>query len=128
MLTSVNTKAPISTTSATTQVDSALSLKADRSSTYTKAQVNAFLDAKPDDADLDLKADKLTSYTKTEVADQIAVVVASAPALLDTRTELSAALMRTMPQQSQTLWLEKDLSPALHSRARLGESRGSWLI
>ena len=90
--TSINTKAPISITYTKTEVTAALNLKADLSSTYTKTEVNAFLDAKPDDADLDLKADKLTTYTKTEVADQIAAVVGSAPALLDTLTELAAAL------------------------------------
>ena len=90
--TSINTKAPISTTYTKTQVDSALNTKADQSTTYTKTQINTFLDSKPDDADLDLKADKATTYTKTEVATQIAAVVGSAPALLDTLSELAAAL------------------------------------
>ena len=52
MQTSVNTKAPISTTYTKTQVDGAVGLKADLSNTYTKAEVNAFLDGKPDDSEL----------------------------------------------------------------------------
>ncbi len=39
-----------------------------------------------------MKADKASTYTKTEVADQIAAVMGSAPALLDMLTELAAAL------------------------------------
>ena len=65
--------------------------KADKSTTYNKTQVNAFLDAKPDDADLDLKADKTATCTKIEVNDEIAAVVGSAPAVLDTLNELAAA-------------------------------------
>ena len=41
MQTSVNTKAPISTTYTTTQVDGAVGLKADLSNTYTKAEVDS---------------------------------------------------------------------------------------
>ena len=56
-----------------TQVDNALGLKADQSTTYTKTQMNTFLDGKPDDADLDLKADKLTTYSKTQVDTALAL-------------------------------------------------------
>ena len=88
----VSLKADQSTTYSKTQVDSALGLKADQSTTYNKTQMNAFLDGKPDDADLDLKADKTTTYTKTEVNDRVAAVVGSAPAVLDTLKELATAL------------------------------------
>ena len=52
MQTSVNAKAPISTTYTKTQVDSAVGLKANLVNTYTNAEVNAFLDGKPDDSEL----------------------------------------------------------------------------
>lgn len=63
--------------SAITGLESALSSKADKSTTYTKTETDSLLDTKADksttytktetDSLLDTKADKSTTYTKTEV-------------------------------------------------------------
>ena len=80
------------------QVDNALGLKADQSTTYTKTQMNAFLDGKPDDADLDLKADKTTTYTKTQVDS--AVSLKADQSTTYSKTQVDTALGLTADQST----------------------------
>ena len=56
-----------------TYVDTELTTKADKSTTYTKTQVDDLLDAADDvtDAKLTAKADKSTTYTKTDVDNAV---------------------------------------------------------
>ena len=72
-LTTYATKAQVQ--SGFAEVDSKLSLKADKSDTYTKAQIDTKLDLKSDktyvDNALSEKADKSNTYTKSEVDSKL---------------------------------------------------------
>lgn len=64
-----------------TEVDTALNLKADKSTTYTKTEV---------DTALNLKADKATTYTKTEVDNKIDDISAYSKSEIDTMLNAKA--------------------------------------
>jgi hypothetical protein len=73
-------------------VITALSNKADVSTTYTKTDTNTLLDAKLDDIEMTNYATKADTFTKNEVDDKFTNIINGAPGALNTLKELSDAL------------------------------------
>ena len=69
-----------------TSIATALSIKANTSTTYTRAVTNDLLDAKVDDTELTLYA------TKTDVDNKIAGLVGAAPLILNTLQEIASSI------------------------------------
>ena len=78
-------------------VTTALSNKADKSTTYTKTVTDNLLDAKVDDTEMAAYA------KKTDVASSIAGLVGTAPLILDTLQEIASSINNDANFQQQ--WL-----------------------
>ena len=66
-------------------VTTALTDKADKSTTYTRSVVKYLLDAKVDDTEMVNYATKADTFTKTEVNDKFTNIIAGAPDALNTQ-------------------------------------------